>query len=91
MFASTRSESLHAAKRVELGFMFSRSKRFQSSLTWISLPLMWLDRSRGQEQGELNLLFGRDAAGEAHLLGLLDLFGSGALLPACRISSVMCV
>ena len=30
------------------GFMLSCSKRFQSSLTWISLPLMWLERSEAR-------------------------------------------
>ena len=33
---------------------------------------------RGEEQGELNLLIGRDAAGEPHMFGDLDLVGAGA-------------
>ena len=45
---------------------------------------MWLLRSAGQEQGESDLLFGRDAAGDANPFRAFDLFAPGTSLSGAQ-------
>ena len=60
------------------GFMLSCSKRFQSSFTWNQLAADVIGALGGQEERQLRLLLGRNAAGDADLLGLFDLLGARA-------------